>query len=119
MPEIQQLKRMAQLRAVQQFLAMGIPPVIAVPVFLLYQSVHGELSASTAFTSVAVFELLNFALAVIPNMLNELRRLTASLNRIGALLAVPDWDVQAAPGKHGVHCLPCKFRLRTCQRCRD
>ena len=42
------------------------------------------------FTAVALFEFLGISMLIIPNALNELRRLKVSIQRIGRFLAVKD-----------------------------
>ena len=89
-PEVACLRKMAALRSLQQFLAVGMPVISTVPVFILYKNVHGELPANVIFTAAALFEFLGLSLTIIPNALNELRRLSVSLQRIGRFLAVKD-----------------------------
>merc|ERR1719424_1536788 len=85
--ELQQLKRIAKFRAMQQFLSFGVPTLAQVPVFLVYETVHGGVRASTIFAALAAFEYLNTALVILPNALNETRRMVVSLRRIGKFLS--------------------------------
>merc|ERR1719424_117892 len=88
--ELQQLKRIAKFRVMQQFLSFGVPTLAQVPVFLVYETVHGGVRASTIFAALAAFEYLNTALVILPNALNETRRMVVSLRRIGKFLSTGD-----------------------------
>ena len=85
--ELQRLKAIARHRAIQQFLSFGVPTLAQVPVFFVYERVHGGLQASTIFAALAAFEYLNTALVILPNALNETRRMVVSLRRIGHFLS--------------------------------
>jgi len=86
--ELYELRKIAILRAVQQFLSFGVPTITTVPVFYLYNEQFGNLRASIIFTAVAIFEFLNMSLVVLPNLLNEVRRMLVSVQRIGRFLAI-------------------------------
>ena len=66
--ELACLKRMAMCRMFQQFLSYGVPTLVTVPVFILFERVHGDLPPATIFTAVALFEFFNITLAIIPNL---------------------------------------------------
>lgn len=86
--ELGEIRRIALLRAVQNFLSFGVPTIVTVPVFYLYKRVNGELPTSIIFTAVSIFEFLNMALIVLPNLLNEVRRMYVSIGRIAKFLDI-------------------------------
>lgn len=104
--EVAKLRSIARYRAIQQFLSFGVPTLAQVPVFVVYELVHGGLQASTIFAALAAFEYLNTALVILPNALNETRRMVVSIRRIGNFLSTEeDYDDQPAEalsdGGHG------------------
>ena len=72
--ELASLRRIARLRAAQQFLGQGVPTLATVPVFILYRHLNNSLRPSTVFAAVGMFEFLAAALTIIPNLGNEVRR---------------------------------------------
>ena len=98
--ELIELRRIAMLRAVQQFLSFGFPTICQVAVFVLYEHVHSELRPSRIFAAMAAFEYLNMSLVVIPNLLNEVGSRAPSQQRSSA--AAPSAARVAATAWHAI-----------------
>jgi len=88
--ELLEVRKIALLRAFQNFLSFGVPTIATVPVFYMYRQVNGTLPTAIIFAAVSVFEFLNMALVVLPNLLNELKRMYVSVARIGRFLDLED-----------------------------
>lgn len=86
--------------------AMLISIWIAGPLFLsavclaVYAFVHKELSASTAFTTVSVFEAIEVTLAVVPELITEMFDALISCRRIQEYLDSPDREDVIKPGSN-------------------
>jgi ABC-type bacteriocin/lantibiotic exporter with double-glycine peptidase domain len=77
-------------KSLQSFLAFGLPMLSTVATFTLYKHINGKLEPSKVFMAVSLFEFLNQSMAILPNAVNEYRRMFISLRRIQRLLIAPD-----------------------------
>jgi len=84
-------------RAIQAFLSFGLPTLATVATFILYVGVGNDLDPAIVFLSVGLFEFLNLALVILPNMINEFRRLTTSVERIEGFLREEELYVNFEP----------------------
>ena len=99
--EVENLKTTGYKRGWQSFLSFGLPTLATVATFLLYGGLGNDLDPALVFTSLGLFEYLNMALVILPNMINEIRRLFVSLGRIEGFLAEPDsYDASAVNMEH-------------------
>jgi ABC-type multidrug transport system fused ATPase/permease subunit len=84
--EIKKLELVSIYRAVQFFMSFGVPTVAQVATFIIYERAGNALDAGVVFRAVALFELLNTSLVILPNIVNELRRAHVSVIRLQAYM---------------------------------
>ena len=66
------------------------PVILSAIALAVYATLHGELSASVAFTSITIFSLLEFSLAVLPQFVAMGTETWVSLRRIENYLRSPE-----------------------------
>ena len=81
---------MAYHRAKQAFLSFGLPTVATTATFMFYSYLGNRLTAASVFTGVGLFEFLAMALVILPNLINEIKRVNVSIKRIERLLVQDD-----------------------------
>jgi len=85
--EMENLNTTGFRRALQAFLSFGLPTLATVATFVLFTELGNDLEPAGVFMSLALFEYLNMALVILPNFLNEWRRLLTSVERIETFLS--------------------------------
>eukprot|EP00854_Cymbomonas_tetramitiformis_P027085 gene27085-33319_t len=88
--ELKNLHSAAFHRAVQAFFSFGLPTLATVATFIVYEYLGNDLDAGTVFTCVGLFEYLGMSLIILPNLINELRRMHVSVTRIQGFLRETD-----------------------------
>eukprot|EP00128_Syssomonas_multiformis_P009734 Colp12_sorted_trinity150504_noHs@29356 len=85
--ELGHLKRYIYLSAVVEVIFFATPALVSLITFVTYTAIaKNELTVSRAFTALALFNVLRFPLAVLPDMVNELILARVSLKRIESFL---------------------------------
>ncbi|KZO90715.1 hypothetical protein CALVIDRAFT_542481 [Calocera viscosa TUFC12733] len=68
----------------------NVPALVSILSFLVYVAQGKELTVSTAFTAIALFDMLRMPLNLLPYFIVRLLETTVSFTRIDAFLAEPD-----------------------------
>ena len=71
------------------------PVMLSAVSLAVYAYIHGSLSAAVAFTSLSVFDSLQMALAVIPELISDGLEAYVSVNRIDEYLSSPEKDAKS------------------------
>jgi len=81
----------AAIKTVNLAMVFGTPPMTACVIFASYEMLVGRLSATLAFTTLSLFNILRFPLVVLPKAMRALSEALASIERVEAFLleAVP------------------------------
>ncbi len=102
--EVDTLRSSSYLRATTLFSWMVTPVFVALFTFLSFTLSGHELTASIAFTSVALFNVLRFPLNMLPSVLSNLVDSNIALGRIGKYLnndnrdsSVVEWNKVSDP----------------------
>lgn len=90
--EVDTLRQSSYLRATTMFSWMVTPVFVALFTFLSFTLAGNELTASIAFTSVALFNVLRFPLNMLPNVISNLVDANISIGRIQKFLLTDDRD---------------------------
>jgi len=93
--ELKQLKKYQILNIVSSALMSTAPILTGVSTFAVYTAIHGELTAAVAFTSLSLFNVLRFPLAVFPMVVTSAVEANVALKRIGDFLGSP--QIRARP----------------------
>lgn len=67
-------------------MVFGTPPMTACVIFASYEVMVGRLSATLAFTTLSLFNILRFPLVVLPKAMRALSEALASVQRVEAFL---------------------------------
>lgn len=78
--------RSAVIKTINTAMVFGTPPVTACVIFTTYQLASGNLTATLAFTTLSLFNILRFPLVVLPKALRAASDAWASLERVEAFL---------------------------------
>lgn len=70
------------------------PVMLSAVSLAVYAYIHGSLSAAVAFTSLSVFDSLQMALAVIPELVSDGLEAYVSVNRINEYLGAPEKEAK-------------------------
>ncbi|CEP09787.1 hypothetical protein [Parasitella parasitica] len=101
--EISKLIRTIVIDVLSNIIFLTVPVLVTVPSFIWYTKVAGnELTASVAFISITLFEMLRSPLMFIPESINTLTEAYVSLNRIASYLEEP--EVEENINKEPVEC---------------
>ncbi|KAF9891097.1 hypothetical protein FE257_005032 [Aspergillus nanangensis] len=76
------------------------PIIMSIVSLTAYIYINGTISASTAFTAVAIFEGVESTLAILPEMLTDLLDASVSARRIERFLDLPERQDDRAFGEH-------------------
>ena len=60
----------------------GLPLLVSLSSFFMFTFLGNQLTAAKAFTSLALFNVLRFPMAMLPNVINNIVEARVSLNRI-------------------------------------
>jgi ATP-binding cassette subfamily C (CFTR/MRP) protein 1 len=83
----------ATIKTINLMIVFGVPPLIALAIFAVYVSTVGPLSATTAFTTLSLFNTLRFPLVVLPKALRGFAEFIAALSRLQAFLLKEEMTV--------------------------
>eukprot|EP00978_Attheya_sp_CCMP212_P023150 scaffold70236_cov57-Attheya_sp.AAC.1 len=103
--ELRALTKMAYVSAIGFSMVLLSAPIIQpILVFLTYINIQDEpLSASTAFTTVALFNIMRFPFAFMPMGLLQYIQSKISLRRLGTYLLLPELQPYAMDTPHPDH----------------
>jgi ATP-binding cassette, subfamily C (CFTR/MRP), member 1 len=94
--------RSSVIKTINAAMVFGTPPVTACVIFTTYQMAVGNLSATLAFTTLSLFNILRFPLVVLPKALRAASDAYASMERVEAFLieniAADERHEDKAPG---------------------
>lgn len=93
--ELKQLRKTAYLNSVVMFMWMSAPLFVSIVTFATYMLYTDELSASVAFTSLSLFNILRFPLNMIPTVIAYAVDAAISLKRLTRFLTSPEADHNA------------------------
>lgn len=89
--ELEYLKKYMLMQSYSSALYTSIPLLVAIATFATYVLIMKEpLTIATALTSLALFDILRFPLAMLPNVLNNVIEARISLDRIQGFLLEAD-----------------------------
>jgi len=80
--ELAELKKYTVTQALSGTLFTVIPLLVTIVSFMAYIYLGNSLDVATALTSLALFDLLRFPLAMLPNVLNNLVEAKVSVDRV-------------------------------------
>ena len=72
--------------------AQGMPVLVNVCTFSIYVLLGNELTATTAFTSLALFEVLQFPLTAFPRIVQAVLELQVSIKRLTHFFELPELE---------------------------
>ena len=100
--ELKALTNLAYVSAIGFSLILLSAPIIQpILVFLTYINIQDEpLSASTAFTTVALFNIMRFPFAFLPMGMLQFIQSSISLRRLGNYLQLPELEKYVVSGPH-------------------
>jgi hypothetical protein len=76
----------AAIKTINLAMVFGTPPMTACVIFAAYEMVIGKLSATLAFTTLSLFNILRFPLVVLPKAMRALSEALASIERVEGFL---------------------------------
>ncbi|GAB5030723.1 multidrug resistance-associated protein 1-like isoform 1, partial [Nannochloropsis oceanica] len=88
--ELRMLRQYMMTNIVARFTWSIVPLAVSLTSFAVYVLMGNELTSSTAFTSIALFNILRFPLAMFPQMLSSTAEALLSLERIARFLETPE-----------------------------
>jgi ABC-type transport system involved in cytochrome bd biosynthesis fused ATPase/permease subunit len=74
------------IKTINLSMVFGTPPMTACVIFAAYEMVIGRLSATLAFTTLSLFNILRFPLVVLPKAMRALSEALASIERVEAFM---------------------------------
>jgi len=90
--ELAELRKYTITQALSGTLFTVIPLIVAITSFMMYIYLGNSLDVATALTSLALFDLLRFPLAMLPNVLNNLVEAKVSVDRVQNFLLEPEYE---------------------------
>ncbi|KAG2214416.1 hypothetical protein INT47_000972 [Mucor saturninus] len=94
--ELAMLKKIGLLSAAQSFTWTSIPFFVSIFTFAVYVSISSTpLTSQIAFVAISLFSLLQFPMAIFPNVITSMIEATVSLYRIQDYLSSEEIDLQA------------------------
>lgn len=93
--EIRDLRKSAYLTSVVMFMWMSTPLFVSIITFTAYTLAGNELSATTAFTSLALFNILRFPLNMLPSIISSIINAVISMKRLSIYLTSAEMDPNA------------------------
>jgi hypothetical protein len=76
----------AIIKTINLAMVFGTPPMTACVIFASYEMLVSRLSATLAFTTLSLFNILRFPLVVLPKAMRALSECLASLTRVESFL---------------------------------
>jgi len=102
--------RAAVIKTINTAMVFGTPPVTACVIFTTYQLASGNLTATLAFTTLSLFNILRFPLVVLPKALRAMSDAITSMNRVeGFLLDNAAAEVRKADNAAGIRIKDAEF----------
>ena len=92
--EIKVQRKYAYMNAVSNLLFAGAPVLVTMVTFASFVLLGGHLTASKAFVSIALLNLLKFPLSSLPYLFNFLAEASVSARRLDAFLRAPEVDTK-------------------------
>ncbi|XP_014681970.1 PREDICTED: ATP-binding cassette sub-family C member 9-like [Priapulus caudatus] len=92
--ELHYLLRGACVRALSTFVNNGVPIIVTLLSFGLYTLFEGELTATKAFSSLALFNMLNLPLFMFPAIVFIMVSARVSTGRLAAFFEAPEVDAK-------------------------
>lgn len=93
--ELRTLKKSAYLKVITMFFWTSTPLFVSVITFTTYTLLGNTLDAETAFTALALFNVLRFPLNMLPQVISSLVEAHVSVKRISAYLLSEELDPNA------------------------
>ncbi len=93
--ELGSLRRYMLLGTVTSFFWSSTPLVVSIVTFSLYALISDSFSAETAFTALALFNIIRFPMQALPSVISSTIEAYVSLGRIQGFLLKPDLDPNA------------------------
>eukprot|EP00743_Colponemidia_sp_Colp-15_P007019 GILK01007575.1.p1 GENE.GILK01007575.1~~GILK01007575.1.p1 ORF type:complete len:1529 (-),score=302.56 GILK01007575.1:186-4727(-) len=90
--ELAQLRKYMLLSAVSRVTWNGVPIIVSLATFALYTLMGNDLDAATAFTALALFNILRFPLTMLPQVITSLVEASVSIKRVAGFLACNEID---------------------------
>lgn len=100
--EVRAMTRTALIKAINITLVLGTPPLAAAIIFSTFEFKTGRLTATIAFTSLSLFNIMRFPLVVLPKALRAVSEAYASISRLESFLTREVSTTEAAQGQIGV-----------------
>eukprot|EP00457_Paulinella_chromatophora_P000386 gb/GEZN01000386.1/.p1 GENE.gb/GEZN01000386.1/~~gb/GEZN01000386.1/.p1 ORF type:complete len:1466 (+),score=213.20 gb/GEZN01000386.1/:60-4457(+) len=88
--ELSKLRKYIYVSTIQRMMWWASPTWIALVAFGTFSLTGGELTASVAFTTLALFQILRFPIAMLPMVINSLINSWVSLKRLQTFLLTPE-----------------------------
>lgn len=95
--ELRQLKTYQMMQIISQAVWSTAPIITGVATFGVYTLLHGALAPSTAFTALALFNVLRFPMAMFPNMVTSSVEATVALKRVQDFLESREVEGRTTP----------------------
>ena len=90
--ELKAVKTKVFLEAVSTILFVGMPVLVNVATFAVFVLLGHELTATKAFTSLALFEVLQFPLTAFPRIVQAVLELQVSVKRLTHFFELPELE---------------------------
>ena len=88
--ELERLWSYKMFQIVQRITFSVVPTLVSVCTFAIYTALGNKLTASTAFTALALFNILRFPLFMLPNSISNCVEAGLSLDRVRSFLMAPE-----------------------------
>uniref|UniRef100_A0A8C2I0L7 Uncharacterized protein n=1 Tax=Cyprinus carpio TaxID=7962 RepID=A0A8C2I0L7_CYPCA len=95
--ELKVMRKFAYLSSVSTFIFSCAPAIVSLATFAVFVSVSPDniLDAEKAFTSISLFNILRFPLAMLPQLISTMVQTTVSKKRLEKFLSGDDLDTMA------------------------
>lgn len=93
--ELRDLRKSAYLTSIVMFMWMSTPLFVSIITFTAYTLANNELTATTAFTSLALFNILRFPLNMLPSIISSIINAVISMKRLLKYLTSDETDPHA------------------------
>uniref|UniRef100_A0A671T6J6 ATP-binding cassette, sub-family C (CFTR/MRP), member 2 n=1 Tax=Sinocyclocheilus anshuiensis TaxID=1608454 RepID=A0A671T6J6_9TELE len=101
--ELKVMRKFAYLSSVSTFIFSCAPAIVSLATFAVFVSVSPDniLDAEKAFTSISLFNILRFPLAMLPQLISIMVQMLSSLLELGAAVSMTDgtyaWERETEP----------------------
>lgn len=110
--ELKAIRLNTLLEAGSTLMWIGLPVVVNVATFTVYVLLGNQLNATTAFTSLALFEVLQFPLTAFPRIIQAVLELQVSMRRLTHFFELPEME-ETLVLENGVQVNPeCRYTKR-------